>query len=106
MDRAAVDRMNLDAVDEDRTGRLPVHRQVDECVLAGLPAELVELVRIDRDVLGADPMPVHDRRQATTAAEDGDLLADERARLADGLRSGRPECGTPYHGGASELPGT
>ena len=78
MERAAVDRVDLDAVDEDRAGLAAVDRQVDQGVLAGLAAEQLELVGVERHVLGADAVAVHDGRQATGAAEAGDLLAGRR----------------------------
>ena len=45
----AVDRVDLDRWNEDRLGLLAVDRQVDERVRAGVAAELLELVGVDRD---------------------------------------------------------
>ena len=53
MERPAIDRVDLDVVDEDGPGLLAVDRQVDQGVLAGVPAELLELVGVDRHVVGA-----------------------------------------------------
>ena len=50
MDDATVDRMDLDALDQDRVGLLAVDRQVDQGVRAGVAAKLFELVRVQRDV--------------------------------------------------------
>ena len=51
VERAALDRMELDAVDEDRLGLLAVDRHVDQGVRPGMAAELLELVGVDRDRL-------------------------------------------------------
>src|SRR6185369_16370935 len=81
VERAAIDRVDLDAVDEDRAGLLAVDRQVDQLVLAGLPAQELEVMGVDGHVLGTDTVAVHDRGQAADAAQGGNLLADQRARL-------------------------
>ena len=64
VERPAVHRMDLDALHEDRAGLLAVDRQVDQGVLADVAAQQVELVGVDGDVLGIDPVAEDDGRQA------------------------------------------
>ena len=88
MERPAVDRVDLDAGDEDRAGLAAVDGQVDQRVRAGVPAKLLELVGIDRDAVGVDAVAVDDRRQAAGVAEAGDLLAGQFAVFGGQRRSG------------------
>ena len=92
MERPAVDGVDLDPADEDRAGLVAVDRQVDQGVRADVPAELLELVGVDRHALGRLAVAEDDGRQAPVAAETGDLLADDLARL-------RGEGGTGRRGG-------
>ena len=92
MDRPAVDGMDLNPVDEDRLRLAAVDRQVDQGVLADLATKEVELMSVDRDVLGVDPVAIDDGRQPALAADRGDLLAGDRARLGG-------EAGTAGRGG-------
>ncbi|MEA2546424.1 MAG: hypothetical protein QOI09_1697, partial [Chloroflexota bacterium] len=50
-------------------------------VLAGLAAKQLEVMGVQREVLGADPVAVHDGRQPSLTAEAGDFLARDLARL-------------------------
>src|SRR3954447_26378563 len=89
MDRAPVHRVDLDAVDEDRSGLLAMDRQVDQCVLTGLAPEQLELVGVDRDVLGIEAAAEDDGGEPAASAENGDLLAELLARLGREAQAGR-----------------
>ena len=85
------------AVDQDRLGLVAIDRQVDQGVWSGVPAQLLEFVRVDRDVGRLDPMTVDDGRQASGAAQAGDLLAGDLAmfrgqRRASGWHSRPLDC--------------
>src|SRR3954464_5540294 len=89
MDRTPVHRVDLDAVDEDRTGLLAVDGQVDQRVLAGLAPEELELMGVDRDVFGIEAAAEDDGRKPAASAKDGDLLAELLARLGREAQAGR-----------------
>ena len=88
MQRSAVDRVDLDARDEDRPRLLAVDREVDQGVGADAPAEQLELVRVDRDVGGVLAVAEHDGRQAAGVAQVADLLAGDVAMLGGQRRAG------------------
>ena len=67
---------------------LAVDGQVDQRVRAGVAAELLELVRVDRDAGRIDAVAVDDGREAAGAAEAGDLLAGDVAMLGGQRRAG------------------
>ena len=69
-------------------GLAAVDGQVDQRVRAGVPAELLELVGVDRDAVGVDAVAVDDRGQAAGVAEAGDLLAGQFAVFGGERRSG------------------
>ena len=84
----AVDRVDLDRRDEHRTRLAAVDRQVDQGVRAGVPAELLELVRVDRHAGGVDAVAVDDGGQLAGVAEAGDLLAGDVAMFGGERRAG------------------
>ena len=89
VERPAVDRVDLDAVDEDRAR--PCRRrptEVDQGVPAGVPAQLLELVGVDRHVVGAVAMPVDHGRQLAGVAQAADRLAGDVAMRGGQRRSG------------------
>ena len=88
VERAAVDRVDLDPVDEDRAGLAAVDRQVDQGVRAGVPAQLLELVGVDRHVVGAFAVAVDHGRQPAGVAQAADLLAGDLAMLGGQRRAG------------------
>ena len=88
MERAAVDRVDLDAVDEDRLGLLAVDRQVDQGVRAGVLAQQVELVGVDGHVARGLAVAVHDGRQPAGLAQAVDVLAGDLAVLGGQRRAG------------------
>src|SRR5262249_12994389 len=79
---------DLDAVDEHRARLLAVDRQVDEGVRARMPAELLELVGVDGDVVGRLAVAVDDGRGLAGLAELGDLLAGRFAVFGSQRRAG------------------
>ena len=94
----AVDRMDLDRRDEDRARLVAIDREVDQGVRAGVAAELLELVRVDRDARGVDAVAVDDGRQAAGGAEAGDLLAGDVAMFGGQRRAGGGHVGEPQIG--------
>ena len=87
MQRAAMDRMDLDLVDQDRLGLLAVDREVHEGVGARVPAQQVEFMGIDGHRGGLDAVPVHHGRQLAGLAQVVHLLAGHLTVLGG-------ECGT------------
>jgi hypothetical protein len=61
-----------------------------------VPAQRLELVDVDRDVVGIEPAPEDDGRQAPGAAQVGDLLAGDLAMLCG-------EAGSSRGGGHAEM---
>ena len=88
VERPAIDRVDLDRGHQHRLGLRPVDGQVDQRVRAGMPAQLLELVGIDRDAVRGDAVAVDDRRQAAGVAETGDLLAGQLAMFGGQRRAG------------------
>ena len=88
MERPTGDRVDLDALDQDRPGLLAIDRQVDQGVLSGLAAQELEVMKIDGDAGRLDAMAEDDAGLAR-AAERGDLLADDVARLGRERGTGR-----------------
>ena len=104
MERPAVDRVDLDAVDEDRAGLLAVDRQVDQGVLADVAAEQVELVGVDGDALGLDAVAEDDGRQATVATEQRRPSCRSTSR-GSAARVGRVDVAVAMGAGSSVMMG-
>jgi hypothetical protein len=88
VERAPVDRVDLDVVDEDRLRALAVDPEVDEGVRPNVLPEDLELVRVDRDVRRPDPVTVDDGRKLACPAEVGDALAGDLAMFGGKTRAG------------------
>ena len=74
-------RVDLDTVDQHRLGLLAVDGQVDEGVGAGMATKLLEVVAVDETLVDSRPRPNTTAGRRAVAAQRGDLLADEFARL-------------------------
>ena len=75
VERAAVDRVELDAVEQDRARAPAVDGEVHQGRGTHVAAQQVELVGVERDCLAGHVAAEHDRGQAALAADPGDLLA-------------------------------
>jgi hypothetical protein len=92
VDRPPGERMDLDRMHDHRARLLPVDREVHERGGADVPAEEVELVRVDRDGLALGAVAVDDGGQEAIVPEPGDLLAGHGA-------AGGREAGSVGHDG-------
>ena len=79
VERALRDAVQLDPVDQDRARLVAIDGKVDEGVLAGLPAQELELVGVDRHARRIETVAEDDRGQAAFAADPADGLAGDGA---------------------------
>ena len=92
MERAPVDRMDLDVLDEHGHRLLATDGQVDQRVRTDVLAELLEVMRIERHAGGVEAVSEHDRRQAAFLAEAVDGLAGDLT-----VRGGQRRAGGGCH---------
>ena len=86
--RPALDRIHLDAVDERGQALLAVDGDIDQRGGTGVAAEEIEFVGVDRDGGRAGAGTEQHGRQATLAAETGDLLAEDVPTCGGETRAG------------------
>src|SRR4029078_5178067 len=103
MERPAVDRVDVDIVDEDRPRLLAVDREVDQGVGSQMAAKLLEVVAVEGDVRGIDAVAIDDGRDLAGTAEAGDLLAGDLSMFGGGCRAGGGPDGNLWSGVTSSF---